>query len=805
MLKNYLTIAIRHMSRQKAYTFINVFGLAFGFAACILILLYVQNELSYDKHLADHERIYRVTRAWHNVDGEVNLHLGHVAPPFGPLIEMDYEGQVENAVRFLNHSPLISIPGTDKKFEEGHFFFADPVFLEVFSWKLLQGDRDRLLSEPSSIVLTKQSAKKYFGDEDPLGKSLNFDNMMDLKVTGILEDIPENSHFHPTMFAPMVLVEQYYGGKEAFMSAWGSNNFATYLKFKEGVDPAEFEAGLAEFIDRHLEESDYGKASEFNKLHLMNITDIHLHSHLDSEIEQNGDIAYVYLFGIVAAFILLIACINYINLATARSSKRIREVGVRKVLGAFRKRLVAQFLTESMVITIVAVIIGGVLVSFLLPWFNTFSQRALDFNLLNNNFLLLLLIGITVITGLFAGIYPAMFLSSFEPAAVLKASNFKTGKGRLRSALVIFQFFISIVLLIGVGVVNDQLQYVKTKDLGFGQNRILVLPSSEEIQNKYAMVKQQLLDYESIEMVSMSSRIPSGRLLDSQGGSVEVNNEMKPLDFRLADVHTDFDFLKTLEIPIIAGRDFNRNLASDSVEAFIINEAAVEAIGWRSNDEAVGKKINYSDRSGYITGVVKDFHFESLKQEIAPIIFMITGGRGGSIVLKLDDADEEKTLAYLREQWSYLRPGSPFSYYFVDARFNDLYEDDERVSELVSYFSIIAVIIGILGLYGLASYTAEQRFREIGIRKVMGATESQILLLLTKGFTYLVIIGFVLAIPVSWYLMNQWLDTFAYHDNINVMSVLLAGLLAIVIAWITVGIQTWKAAHTNPVDTIRNE
>jgi putative ABC transport system permease protein len=286
---------------------------------------------------------------------------------------------------------------------------------------------------------------------------------------------------------------------------------------------------------------------------------------------------------------------------------------------------------------------------------------------------------------------------------------------------------------------------------------------------------------------------------------VEIAGEMKPLDFRLADVHTDFDFLKTMEIPMIAGRDFNSDLASDYTEAFIINEAAVQAIGYNTNDEAVGKKINYSDRSGFITGVVKDFHFESLKQEIAPVIFMITGGRGGSLVLKLNEEMEQETITYLQEQWSYLRPGSPFSYYFVDARFNELYEDDEKVAELVSYFSVIAVIIGVLGLYGLASFTAEQRFKEIGIRKVMGATVTQILLLLTRGFTYLVLIGFVLAVPIAWYFMNMWLKTFAYHNNIDLFSVALAGGVAIIVAWITVGIQTWKAANTNPVDTIRNE
>jgi putative ABC transport system permease protein len=458
-----------------------------------------------------------------------------------------------------------------------------------------------------------------------------------------------------------------------------------------------------------------------------------------------------------------------------------------------------------MVLTVFALILGSFIVSILLPWFNNFSQRDLEFNLFSNSFLLVLLIGITLVTGLFAGLYPAMFLSSFRPAEVLKASNIKTGKGRMRSALVVFQFFVSIVLLIGVGVVNDQLEYVKTKDLGFGKGRVMVLPSSDEIVSKYELVKQQLLDHKGIGMVSLSSRIPSGRLLDSQGGAVEVDGEMKPLDFRLADVHTDFDFMKTMEIPVIAGRDFDRELASDSSEAFIINEAAVKAIGWRSNDAAIGKKINYSDRRGYITGVVKDFHFESLKQEIAPIIFMITKDRRGSVVIKLDESMEEEAIAFLQEQWSYLRPDAPFTYYFVDARFNELYQDDERVAELVSYFSLIAVIIGILGLYGLASYTAEQRFKEIGIRKVLGASVSQILLLLTKGFTFLVIVGFVMAVPVAVIAMNKWLDTFAYHDDIKIFSIVLAGSVAILVAWITVGIQTWKAARTNPVDTIRNE
>ena len=466
MFRNYLIIAWRNLNRQKAYSIINLSGLAVGITACLLIMLYVQNELSYDRYLEDHERIYRLSRSWNNADGEINLHLGHLAPPFSPYINLDYEGTVERSVRLLSYNPLVKT--ADKEFEEDDFFFADPEFLEVFSWKMLKGNPETALVEPYSVILTEEMVSKYFGEQDPMGQSLNINNSFDLKVTGVIQDIPENSHFHPEFFAPMQLVEAFYGGEEASMSAWGSNNFSTFVKLAEGVDPVEFEESLPAFIDRHMESGEMGNASDFTKLNLMNIADIHLHSHLDSEIEQNGDIAYVSLFAIIAIFILVIACINYVNLATARSAKRSREVGIRKVMGAFRRKLIAQFLTESMLFSVLALILAYLLVQLLLPWFNDFSQKTLTFDVLNNPTALYMVIGITLITGMVAGMYPALFLSSFEPAVVLKGANKKSGKSAMRSALVVFQFFISIVMLIGVGVVNDQLNYVKTKDLGIG-------------------------------------------------------------------------------------------------------------------------------------------------------------------------------------------------------------------------------------------------------------------------------------------------------------------------------------------------
>jgi len=810
MYRNYLKIAFRNMLKSKAYSFINVTGLAVGMAATILILLFVQHELSYDKYLEDSDRIFRVTRAWYNEDGEVSLHLGEVAPPFGPLIQSDYEGIVEKSARLMNSTFLVK--GEGKAIEEPNLYFADNEVFDIFSWKAIEGDLTTALDLPNSVILTKSAAQRYFGDLEVIGKLMSFNSRylsepFEVKVTAVIEDIPQAAHFHPSIIGSMPVVESYYGGHDNFMNAWGSNNFATYFLLKEGYSYKEFEAELGNFLNKHLMPTESGRMpNEYNKLTLWPITDIHLHSHLDSELEANGDIAYVYLYTIVALFILIIACVNFINLATARSAKRAREVGMRKVMGAFRPMLIKQFIAESLLYSIFALVLAVLLVSLVLPWFNNFAQKDLVLDFFGNTFLLILLISITLVTGFIAGSYPAFYLSAYKPVDTLKGEILSSkSKFSLRSVLVIFQFTISIVLLIGVGVVNDQLEYVKSKDLGFDDDRVLVLPVNQQIFNTYQNTKISLLQEPNIERVSLASRIPSGRLLDSQGTTAEVGGEMKRIAFRVADVHTDHDFLNTIGATIVAGRNFNFDLASDSTESFIINEAAVKAIGWQSNDEAVGKKFNYGSREGYVIGVVKDFHFESLQQEIAPIVFMVTSGRMGQILVKIKAGTETESLALLQEKWSYLIPDYPFDPYFIDARFDEQYAQEDRLAQLVNYFSVLAIIIGMLGLFGLASYTTEQRFKEIGIRKVLGASNNQILMILTRGFTGLVFVGFLLAIPISYYLMTSWLETFAYHASINWVTIVVAGLVAIILSWITVGAQTIKAARSNPIDSIQYE
>lgn len=809
MLKNYFKVALRNIRKNPGYSFINIFGLALGMGVSILILLYVQYELSYDAYHENSDRIVRVSRQWFNQNGESNLHLGHVAPPFGPLLEEDFENTIQETVRFLEVNPLIRYG--EKSFVEDRFFFADPEVFEVFSWKMLKGDPATALTFPDGIVLTESTAEKYFGKEDPMGESLELEfqgTQMLFQVKGIVQDVPSNSHFQFDFLASMEPVVQFYGGLDQMMQNYGSNNFATYLLLTENYDYKNLQAQIPEFINRHL--ASFGgpdrEPSDVTMLNLWPLTDIHLHSNLDSEIEANGNIEYVYLYTAIALFILLIACINFMNLSTARSSKRAVEVGLRKVVGADRSSLVRQFIGESMILAALGLMGAVLLVYLVLPYFNAFLNSDLSFNVFEQWTQLLGLIAVVFFVGLVAGSYPAFFLSGFQPAHVLKGS-FKVSSSHqgFRSFLVVTQFTISIALIASMVIVYNQLEFMRNKDLGFDKENIAVLPTSENINSNYENVRQRLLGHPGILNVSISSRVPSGRLLDSQNTQAEVNGELQQINTRIADIHVSHNFMETFGIELVAGRNFDINLASDSTEAFILNESAVRAIGWSSPEEAIDKEFRYGGRSGRIIGVTNNFNFESLHQSIAPIVFLIPQDRIRNVAVKIRDSMRPETIDFLEEQWATLRPGYPFDYFFVEDNFNEQYANEERLGKIFGFFSLLAIIIAALGLFGLASFTAQQRVKEIGIRKVLGAKISQIVLLLSKKFTQLVLTAFLIAVPVAWYAMDRWLGEFAYQIEISIGTFMMAGGIALLVAWLTISYQSLKAALMNPVNSLRSE
>lgn len=804
MLKNYLKIALRNLLRHKGYSLINILGLAVGMASCILILLYVHDELSYDKYHKNADQIYRVTREWFNSDGASSLHLGHVAPPIGPLLKIDFP-EIQQMVRITDgNNPLIR--HQDKVFQEERFYFADPNIFEIFTLPLLEGDPQKALADPNSVVLTPTMARKYFGGEEPLGQVLNIDGRADLKITGVMQEVPVNSHFHFDFLGSMKLLELVYGDDE--FKNWGSNNYATYLLFPQNYSIENFKKAVPDFIGRH--HPDGKEAIPKTTLHLQRLTDIHLHSHLDSEIEANGNIVYVYIFSAIAFFLLLIACINFMNLATARSANRAKEVGLRKVVGADRRQLIRQFLGETVVMALIALLLAVVLVEAALPQFNAFAGKELALRSQGMLFILASLLGVTLFVGIVAGSYPAFFLSHFQPVAVLKGQKIGSTRSRFRSVLVIFQFAISIILIVGMGVVYNQLEYCRTKNLGLNKEHIVVLPADQNIVQRYPDIRNQLLQHPQIAGVAASKRVPSGRLLDSSGGSVIDGEKSEPLNFRIANVRVDHSFIDTYGIQMAAGRNFSTEFPTDSTEAFILNETAVAKIGWPSPDAAVGKPFQYGNRKGRIIGVVKDFNYESLHQPITPIILLIAPQSFNSISVKMraaQPADIATGLEFLKQKWQEYRPNFPFQYSFIDERYEQLYQSEHRLGQIFGAFSLLAVFIACLGLFGLASYTAEQRTKEIGVRKVLGASLGNIVLLLSKEFVRLVGVATLFSWPIAYYAMDRWLQEFAYRININhqLLTFLLAALLAFAIALLTVSFQALKAAMTNPVEALRYE
>lgn len=807
MFKNYVKIALRNFLKHKGFSFINIFGLAVGIACCLLIVLFVLDEVSFDRYHEKAEQIYRA-----GINGYINNTRFEGVVTCSPMAETlvrEYP-EVTAATRVRNFGfPVFRYE--DKVYSEERVFWVDQSFFDVFTVPFIRGDSRTALAEPNTIVLTRSMALKYFGDENPIGKSLNADNRRDYLITGVVEDSPRNSHFHYDFLASLST----YGDSRS--PIWVSNNYHTYLVLQEGVSSQAFEDKLVELVKKYVGpqiqaaagislEQFFESGGEWGYF-IQPLTDIHLHSHYEFELEPNGDIAYVYIFSIIAIGILLVACINFVNLATARSVNRAREVAIRKTVGSLRGQLIRQFLAETTILSFVAVLIALIIVQFMLPAFNNITGKALSVPYLENIATIPSLLGVVLFIGILAGIYPAMFLASFDPAVVLKSETVgRTKKSSLRSALVVFQFTVSIVLIVGTFIVDKQLRYIQNMNLGFNKDQIVIVKKTDDLGNQIQAFRQELL--KNARIVNASN---TGRLIGQPFGNsaFKLAGETGEETHLLWTYFTDPYFADTYQIEMAAGRYFEEGRQADQ-QAVVINEAAAKELGL---DDPVGKQIvalgptQEQSQTFTIIGVMKDFHFESLHFQIKSLIVAPYGpnGVGRFVSVRINTEGIRETMAFLENTWRRFAGNQAFEYEFFDDHFAKIYRAEERTGQIFFAFSLLAIVIASLGLFGLAAFIAEQRTKEIGIRKVLGASETKIISLLSRQFTKWVILSNLIAWPVAYYFMHRWLQRFAFRPAISVWTFLLASLIVLAIALLTVSYQTIKAARSNPVDLLRYE
>ncbi len=806
MFKNYFKIAVRNLWKNKGFSAINIFGLALGIATCLLIVLYLQNQLGYDRYNEKADRMVRVVFTGKMQGGEIKE--ADVMPPVAQALKKDFP-EVLEATRIRPYGrPRVTYG--EKIYKDDDFAFVDSNFFQVFTLPLIKGDPKTALLQPNTIVISKSVAKKYFGDDNPMGKVLTFkDNNAALTVTGEIDEVPVNSHFHFGLFASMSSTP------EARIDSWMQSNFHTYLVLPKGYDYKKLEAKLPQEINKYigpqLQKAMGVTMAEFNKqgnslaFKLQPITEIHLHSNMTGELEASGDITYVYIFSAVAVFMLLIACINFMNLSTASASKRAREVGIRKVMGSLKSQLVRQFLLESLLLTAVALVIALGIVYFALPLFNSLAGQNLSLNLSTNLWIIPSLLLFGLFTGVLAGSYPAFFLSSFNPIAVLKG-RFTSGKksSSLRSGLVVFQFFISILLIIGTTVVYNQLSYIRNKKLGYDKEQVVVVESTYWLGKNAGAFKQQLLQDPRVVSVTASGYLPAG---NSNGNNFMAYPDAHSTELvKALRYEVDCNYIQTLGMQMAAGRNFSKEYGSDST-AVIVNETAAKQFGWGAN--AMGHTVSHTENDGKketytVIGIVKDFHFKSLHEIIAPLV-MTMASDNGTMIVKVKTTDIPGVLGTMKKKWDGFTTESPFSYSFLDDRFNNTYKEEQTVGSIMGIFAGLTIFVACLGLFGLATFTAEQRTKEIGIRKVLGANVTGLVSLLSKDFLKLVAIAFLIASPVAWYFMNKWLQDFAYRIDIGWTVFAVAGLAVVVITVITVGYQSIKAALKNPVEAIKME
>ncbi len=825
MLKNYLTIAMRNLRKQSFYSFINIGGLAVGVSACLVILLFIVDELNYDTYNTKANRIYRV-------DNEIKFggnyyNMTYSSAPTAHTLLQDYP-EIESTIRFRDYgSYLVKTAEGAESIKEKNVMWTDSTFFKIFSVNVLEGNPNTALKEPASIAISKRTADKYFPNGGALGQSLILDNKYNGKVTAVYENIPSASHFHFDMLIAMV--GDWPVAKEAQSPVFLSNNFSTYVLLKEGTDAKAFEAKLPGFLEKYVGPQlaqalgkdftmeQFRSSGNKYEMSLMPLLDIHLHSDLKGEFEPNSSITYVYLLATVALFILAIACINFMNLSTARSSNRAKEVGVRKVMGSLRSHLVRQFLMESTMVTFVAFVVAVGIAFLFLPMFNSLALKQLQLPLSNPIFYLLLM-GAALLVGLLAGVYPSFFLSAFKPVSVLKGKvTLGMKSGFIRSALVVFQFVISIFLIVGAITINRQLSYIQNKKLGFEKDQLLIIKDAYALRPNVQAFKDEALKMSSIESCTISGFLPvegsdvsrNDNTFWKEGNQPTTENLVSLQDWRV-----DNDYIKTFGMKIKLGRGFSPEFPSDS-SAVVLNEEAVSH--FQLGEDPIGKKIStfYGQRpdgspdpnqtkSWTVIGIVENFHFSSMREGISSLGFFLRKS-DGFVTLRFKGRDSQEVITSLETLWKRLAPGQPFQYSFLDEDFERMYAAEQRLGKVFTVFAVLAIVIACLGLFALTAFTAEQRTKEIGIRKVLGASVSSIVVLLSKEFGKLIIISFLIAAPIAWYGVDKWLSSYTYKAEIGIMVYLLAGIFAFAIAWLTMGYQSIRAASSDPVKSLKSE
>jgi len=803
MIRNYLKVAFRNILRHKVYSLINIFGLAIGMALCLLILVYVQDELSYDGFHEKADRIYRIAQTEdHNGD---LTNVMRIAPGATARLEIDFPEAIEKTVRIFPAGEVWT-KYEDRLFREDKVYVVDDSFFDIFTFDFISGNPETALKEPNSIVLNRTTAEKYFGETDAFGKMIEVDmpGAPLLKVTAVVEDMPGNSHFHPDFLVSLSTIRNEQNAP--FFDVMQGNVVWSYLLLKEEYSEIELESNFTGFLDKHLNET---QKKLVKKYYLQPLTDIHLRSSTDPyteiEPENTGNITYLYIFSVIAVLVLLVACINFMNLATARSTRRAREVGLRKVVGAFKQQLVRQFIGESVFMGVLALPVAIGLAHLFLPVFNSLAGKEMVIGYFTSPVLIPAMAVIVLFVGFVAGSYPAFFLSSFQPVKVLKGELKTSGSGSLfRKILVIGQFAVSVGFVIGILIISQQMNFMRSANLGFNKDNVIVLSfilpePAEQRLGKMEVLKNEYLSYSAITDVALTSGAPS-EIRGIVRGRVDGTpaNEAK----LMVMVPVDYEFCKTLQIELTEGRDFSREHGTDLMQAFIINEAVAQELGLES---PLGKQLVLNNQKGTVIGVMKSMHWEPKRRVIFPMVFQVNPQAFFKMVVRVNSDDIPGTLAFMEKKWKENITNRPFQHQFLDDMIDNLYKSERRLSNVVFNFTLLSIFVACLGLFGLASYTAEQKTKEIGIRKVLGASVSGVVLLFFKQFGKLILIANIIAWPLAYYGLHKWLQNFFYRISIGLEIFVLSALLVLVIAFISISYQSIKAAISNPADALRHE